>query len=780
MRTNAVFVAIAASLAASAASGQYIESVIRFPDTMGGASYVEALLYDSINNTVYAGAENILVLNGATDKKVARIPVSGWRLGFDPTDNKVYAEGGESLHVIDARDNSVIRSLPCGYNRDAEPSLAYCPVGNKMYSLAPNLGGIGVVDCSSDSLAGAIPMPDPFSPNALVYNPVRNKLYCAVLGDEVHVVDCATDSVIKVMVLGGWMGYRPICYDPDDDRVYCGSDGAYVIDCASDSVIKRVGDECYWDLFYNPAQHSVYCLNDWSIERIDCTSDSVVKTIWLPNGRDALGLSYNPASNKLYCGSDHNSVFVVDCATDSIVAEARVGYIEARNRFCCNTLNNKVYCAHGEEGRVSIIDGVTNEVTAIVPTTQHKPGEPLYVPARNRVYCVDELAGSILVIDGERNRLLGKRLVGVSPDGLEYCSQGGKAYCADAMVAGLSVIGGDSDTVIGRIPDPRLGRPMSYVAGTGRLYCRCGDSALAAIDVGADTVLRTKAIGHGFDVLLADPVRSRLFAAHQRSDTIMVVDALGDSVAAKIVIGAQSIGYGFSPTQNRLYCFGMQGGVTVVDCSTYQVVGHIATPLGAYSTWWNPVSDKLYNAVGGFCFTVIDCRSNSVSAYLQVGDGAGYVAFDTVSNRVYCPCRDRLPVADGVGDTIVASLPVSGSGELVWNPAYRRMHVISSESTITVVRDTTTGIQEGVWSAARPQKPQPTIVRKVLMLGAVDSRQNTGYRADLLDITGRKVLNLLPGANDVRRLAPGVYFVRSEPSAVSRKPSAVRKVVIAE
>ena len=46
----------------------------------------------------------------------------------------------------------------------------------------------------------------------------------------------------------------------------------------------------------------------------------------------------------------------------------------------------------------------------------------------------------------------------------------------------------------------------------------------------------------------------------------------------------------------------------------------------------------------------------------------------------------------------------------------------------------------------------------------------------LLDLTGRKVLDLKPGANDVSRLSPGVYFVR----AVSREPSAVscQKVVI--
>jgi len=59
--------------------------------------------------------------------------------------------------------------------------------------------------------------------------------------------------------------------------------------------------------------------------------------------------------------------------------------------------------------------------------------------------------------------------------------------------------------------------------------------------------------------------------------------------------------------------------------------------------------------------------------------------------------------------------------------------------------------------------PNATLVRGVLVLGVVGSRQNTGYRAELLDATGRKVLDLHPGANDVRALAPGVYFVHQAP-----------------
>jgi len=46
--------------------------------------------------------------------------------------------------------------------------------------------------------------------------------------------------------------------------------------------------------------------------------------------------------------------------------------------------------------------------------------------------------------------------------------------------------------------------------------------------------------------------------------------------------------------------------------------------------------------------------------------------------------------------------------------------------------------------------------------------------AELLDISGRSVMPLESGANDVSRLAPGVYFVHSPVSA------AIRKIVVGD
>jgi hypothetical protein len=47
----------------------------------------------------------------------------------------------------------------------------------------------------------------------------------------------------------------------------------------------------------------------------------------------------------------------------------------------------------------------------------------------------------------------------------------------------------------------------------------------------------------------------------------------------------------------------------------------------------------------------------------------------------------------------------------------------------------------------------------------------------LLDVSGRRVMRLRPGLNDVGRIAPGVYFVKE--AQAQAQAHVVRKVVIA-
>ena len=63
---------------------------------------------------------------------------------------------------------------------------------------------------------------------------------------------------------------------------------------------------------------------------------------------------------------------------------------------------------------------------------------------------------------------------------------------------------------------------------------------------------------------------------------------------------------------------------------------------------------------------------------------------------------------------------------------------------------------------------------------ACRSLTGTVPKTVLLDIDGRRVLELQPGANDVRHLTPGVYFMCGEGSRNQGFQGPSWKVVIAE
>lgn len=58
----------------------------------------------------------------------------------------------------------------------------------------------------------------------------------------------------------------------------------------------------------------------------------------------------------------------------------------------------------------------------------------------------------------------------------------------------------------------------------------------------------------------------------------------------------------------------------------------------------------------------------------------------------------------------------------------------------------------------------PTIMRGTIYLPSV-----SGSLSVLFDINGQKVINLHPGANDIRHLAPGVYFINIQGEKVFQR-----------
>jgi phosphoribosylformylglycinamidine (FGAM) synthase PurS component len=150
----------------------------------------------------------------------------------------------------------------------------------------------------------------------------------------------------------------------------------------------------------------------------------------------------------------------------------------------------------------------------------------------------------------------------------------------------------------------------------------------------------------------------------------------------------------------------------------------------------------------------------------------------------------RVTPAGVVSDSWPVAAPErdQGSLALACAPGGQMLAVYQSWTRTVGGRDYNTyriwgklGSYDGIEGGSRPQPtsgrpPTATIVRRVLFLPEAPGHKPQA--ASLLEATGRKVMNVRSGANDVSRLAPGVYFVRE--AQAQAQAQTVRKVIIGE
>jgi YVTN family beta-propeller protein len=261
--------------------------------------------------------------------------------------------------------------------------------------------------------------------------------------------------------------------------------------------------------------------------------------------------------------------------------------------------------------------------------------------------------------------------------------------------------------------------------------------------------------------------------------------------------------------------------VSVIDCASNSVIADI--PSGDYfgSILYNPVSNKVYACgyVSGQ-LDIIDPATNSVITSVQVGNSSERMCYSPLNGNVYVDVRlpRKICVVDGAGDTIVANRTFPAyMNDVAYEPVYDRVYTCyydepfsavamidantyntvgsvevlgtpeyilanPADSTVYVTFQDGAGIYvigAGAGAVAEPRvtsgspRPAPvaTVARGVLFL---PRSLGPSIPSVLLDISGRKVLDLHSGANDVSRLAPGVYFVRGSGAGHTAKVMIVK------
>jgi len=776
----------------SVLSGHWLEATIPLPDSLSGVDQPQCVVFSLMAGTVYAAgryddcvialdacrmtriakikahgsrvydivtnctgsrlycadydSNQVLVVDCATNRMLASVPVGQGpgALGYNSTDDKVYCGSYQppTVSIIDCRTNQVVNTVSVAQYPDC---FCYNWIGNKVYCGCFSGRSIAVIDGATNQLIKTIPVNG--TPTQMCFNPRRNKLYAAGYNsDYVIVIDAAADSVIGMVPVGIWpiaVGYNPI-----DDKVYCGADfrTGYVIDCASDRVVATLEVGQYpRAIRHSLATNRVYfgSEDDDEVTVVGGTTNRITARINVGSG--SYGMCGDPAGLRVYAALwETGDVAAIGCCADTVAQVTSVcGFYPGALLY--DGLR-KAYAVCPRRAAVVVLDVFSNEVMKVVPTGAWGQAS-VFNPASRRLYCADCYSGLVSVVDGELDTTIAVLAVGGQP--IDLCATPeNKVFCAGYASHDVTVIDGSSNRILARIPVQSQPYSLTYNRCTRTVYCGSNTDAL-----------------------------------------VTVIDAVGDSIAAVIRAPHVACRLCCNPVTNKVYCLatnGVQPGyVMVIDGATNQVLKTIRVGVQPVTLCCDTVLNKVYCAnYWDANLTVIDGASDSAVATVTCGAYPGGLAVDRQASRVYCAASygDVVTVIDARANRVDTVLAV---GEHPWTmavvPEHDRLYVANGYgASVSVIRTDDYGLSLAGPSSpeASPLNPVPTIVRGVLWLEPGKPGQSTPGQSlvFLLDIAGRKVLDLQPGLNDVSRLAPGVYFV-SERSGDGGRREAVKVVV---
>ena len=378
------------------------------------------------------------------------------------------------------------------------------------------------------------------------------------------------------------------------------------------------------------------------------------------------------------------------------------------------------------------------------------------------------------------------RLIGVCDMPLTVHSTG-VAVAGD--YACLSCWGDPPDSVQGlhviSIADPTHPVEVGYCYTPEQPYrvTAAGDYAYVADATAGLRVISVSDPAHPVEVGYYD-TPGRTFDATVSGDYAYVADGDSGLRVISVADSAHPFELGRCDTIGSARCVAVSGADAYVAGSNFSVIS-VADPS-------HPVVVGELRGRGGNCVAVSGYYAYTGGLIIRIADpahpidvgtlGDGAAGVLAAGSHLYAAAgahgMEVFTLADPGNPAMVGYYRQSGRDAEAVVVAGAYVYVANDNHGLQILEYNGAGVAEETMSDEREAMSSgPSIVRGVLVLEAVVSRQQTIDRGQLLDAAGRKVMDLRTGANDVSRLAPGVYFVR-QTSSVRREASSVTKVLV--
>jgi YVTN family beta-propeller protein len=776
---------------------QQVINNILLPDSMGGMPEgAYCCVYNETNNCVYAGGlDLVIVIDGTTNQKIARIPVTGYitAMLWVPGENKIFCicYDKAKVTIIDGANNSVITTVPVGVYPIC---LEYNSTDNLVYCANLHSRDITLIDAANNSPITTWLFWD--EPADMAWNGIENELWC--------VGKTAWANYPGFFHTSSDANFRAIIWNATDNKMYF-SDlrNDYLYIHYPDSSTGRSVGISPTALCWNATSNKVYCANRNNVSVIDGITDNVIDTI--TTGNKPVRLFWNSADNKVYCFNNwSDNITVIDGVTDTVITTVQIKYPyddgdAAKPQLILNDQNDKLYFPQPECCEVRIINGGNNNIIEDV-VLGIKPYALTWNETSNKLYSINWNPrygdGSISIIDGLSMLPISTLPVGNTPIDVVWNGTNNTIYCANRDSDNLTVIDGISDLVIDTIAVGDQPEDILWNSASNKIYTanRNGNN-VSIIDGTTHALLTTVPVGTYPQALTWNNANKKIYCCNSVTDNVTVIDGFSNTVISTIPVGNRPQDLLWNATSNKVYCanYGSPGKLSIIDGVMDTVITDVPVtkPIGLT---WNATDNKVYctcQSTSIHDIIIIDGESNQKTNTIHLGEGELYIQelfWNSLDNKLYCYYHEsgitnhfhRLTIIDGVSDSILTTLSLGESSEahnfefpgcFAANLQGNRIFLAHRNmSKILAIDPTATGIiseplaEEPESFFLQQNYPNPFNLETVIsfQLSAVSPVSLKVY-----DIAGREVAELVKGTRtagehiikwNASNQASGVYF----------------------
>lgn len=302
--------------------------------------------------------------------------------------------------------------------------LLVSSAGAAPYAYVANSGSnnVSVIDMATNTVTTSVNVE--MGPRGIAVNPAGTKLYVTNSGsNSISVIDTINNTVTGVMGVGGYG--EGVVVNPAGTKVYVTTlGGFYVIDTANNTVttgVNNIGGYYFRGVAVSPDGTRVYVASEDNntVSVIDTITKNIIATVHIPI---PYGVAVNPAGTKVYVTTRQSGVFVIDTATNSVIATVNGTEWSSFSRgIAVSPDGTRAYVTNYAGDNVSVIDTSINSVISSINVGSYPLGVAI-TPDGKRVYVANNgnhiPNGTVSVIDTASNTVITTVDVGSLPIGI--------------------------------------------------------------------------------------------------------------------------------------------------------------------------------------------------------------------------------------------------------------------------------------------------------------------------------------------------------------------------